>query len=163
MRLESISSAASEGKHLPWASEVCIVCFDAREKDGRIFSQKLPATMNRESLLLAAGFPLDCEASVHFGSSWALLGRYQMVTLAPGIMITIMPPHRLFRPGVSLQLMLLRTDRWVADPQVPDGVIGRSFMLLTDAMPVRLDAAHTTRDSFRQDVAEVLVLAAQFA
>ena len=56
-----------------------------------------------------------------------------------------------------MPIMLLRTDRWVADPHVPDEVVGRSFMLLTDAMPVRLDASCTTRDSFRQDVATVVV------
>ena len=55
-----------------------------------------------------------------------------------------------------MPIMLLRTDRWVADPHVPDEVVGRSFMLLTDAMPVRMDASHTTRDSFRQDVATTL-------
>ena len=142
---------------LPWAAGACIVCFDVREMDGRIFSLKLPSTMNRESLLLAAGFPLECEADVHLGSSWAPLRRYQIATLAPGIMVTIMPSQGLFRPGASLPIMLLRTDRWVADPHVPDEVVGRSFMLLTDAMPVRLDASCTTRDSFRQDVATVVV------
>ena len=41
---------------------------------------------------------------------------YQIATLAPGIMVTIMPSQGLFRPGASLPIMLLRTDRWVADP-----------------------------------------------
>ena len=52
--------------------------------------------------------------------------------------------------------MLLRVEHWVADPLVPTGDIGRSYYVLTDAIPARLDASATTRDSFRQDVAALL-------
>ena len=62
----------------------------------------------------------------------------------------------MFRPGVALPLMLLRTEGWIGDPALPADVVGRSFLVLTDTLPSRLDAVHTTRDSFRQDIAVLL-------
>ena len=39
---------------------------------------------------------------------------------------------------------------------MPADVVGRSFLVLTDTLPSRLDAVHTTRDSFRQVIAVLL-------
>ena len=94
--------------------------------------------------------------TVHYGSSWVPLRPYQCVTLVPGILISLVPPRSMFRPGVALPLMLLRTEGWIGDPALPADVVGRSFLVLTDTLPSRLDAVHTTRDSFRQDIAVLL-------
>ena len=55
------------------AGERCVVCFDSRECDHRIFCRMLPQRMNRESLLIAAGFSASCMHGVYFGSSWVPL------------------------------------------------------------------------------------------
>ena len=138
------------------AGERCVVCFDSRECDHRIFCRMLPQRMNRESLLIAAGFSASCMHGVYFGSSWVPLGPSQLVMLSQGVLISIVPTDRMFRPGVSLPLMLLRTEHWVADPNLPQGDFGRSYLVLTDAMPALLDARNTTRDTFRQAVADLL-------
>ena len=140
-----------------WAQDQAVVCLDARDCDGRIFARLLPIRMNRESLLLAAGFEHDSDICVHLGSSWLPLRPYQLVSLVAGALVSFLPPTSLFRPGVSLQRMLLRVDGWVADPDLPDLPVDRSFWILTDAMPARLLASDTSRDSFRKDVARVLV------
>ena len=52
--------------------------------------------------------------------------------------------------------MLLRTGGWIADPALPDTAGNRSFLVLTDTLPARLDARLTTRDSFRRDIVTLL-------
>ena len=52
-----------------WAADRCLVCLDLRAHDGRLFTRELPKNMNRESLLLAAGLPLEAPACVHYGSN----------------------------------------------------------------------------------------------
>ena len=139
-----------------WAAAHTVVCIDTREIDGRLFSLCLPERMNRESLLAAADLEQLHDVSVHIGSSWVPLRPWQLAHLVPGILVSFVPGHRMFRPGVSLQLMLLRRDGWVADPQVTGNLFERSFYVLTDAWPVRFLAEGCTRDTFRADLSAQL-------
>ena len=112
--------------------------------------------MNRESLITAAGLGHFHDVSVHVGSSWVPLRPWQLAHLVPGLLISFVPERRLFRPGVSLQLMLLRRDGWTADPLIPGNIFERIFYVLTDACPVSFHADGCNRDTFRAELAAEL-------
>ena len=120
------------------------------------FASACPERMNRESLITAAGLGHFHDVSVHVGSSWVPLRPWQLAHLVPGLLISFVPERRLFRPGVSLQLMLLRRDGWTADPLIPGNIFERIFYVLTDACPVSFHADGCNRDTFRAELAAEL-------
>ncbi|CAE6968585.1 unnamed protein product [Symbiodinium sp. CCMP2592] len=136
-----------------WAEDYNVVCIDARLCNGRIFSLLLPEYLKRESLLIAAGLDHFADTAVYVGDSWVQLGREQFGHLYCGVLITFAPQIALYRPGLHLQQMLLRTDTWTEAPAMPEHPPGRAIWVLTDAMPVCFDASNSNRANFRSELA----------
>ena len=136
--------------------DACIVCFDLRHIDGRLFCELIPDSMNRESLLLAAGFPVSSDTEVYVGDTWVPLANGQWTRLWAGLTVSFRLAGRIFWPGPSLQALLLRVRAGDAPPDIPVSSHGRNAWLLTDGMPVLFDLNTASRDHFRRDVAAAL-------
>ncbi|CAE7729788.1 unnamed protein product, partial [Symbiodinium necroappetens] len=136
-----------------WASSKTAVCMDTRLCDGRIFCIVLPGRFNRESLLRIAGIADLQGVEVYCGDSWVPLRAGELIDPPHGTLITFVPHTQLYRPGFSLQQMLLRHAGGNTQPEMPTGNIGRFFWILTDAWPVLFDARHATRDTFQAALA----------
>ena len=139
-----------------WASMHNAVCIDARACDGRIFSIVIPGGINRDSLLRAAGFDITGAFEMYYRDSWVPWRPNDWIDLEHGSLITILPSTQLYRPGLSLQQMLLQRAGRTEHPTLPTGNIGRFFWVPTDAMPCLFDARTVTRDNSRQELARLL-------
>eukprot|EP00439_Symbiodinium_sp_Y106_P031357 s772_g3.t1 len=139
-----------------WAGHKIAVCIDTRACDGRIFCVVLSGRYNRESLIAIAGLADEPGVAVYLGSSWVALRSGQLATLSHGLLVTILPVIQIFRPGESLQAMLLRRRNTRDAALLPRTAFGRLYWVLTDAWSFAFDASGCTRDSFRVELAASL-------
>ena len=128
-----------------WADTLHVACFDARGFGNRLWAVVVPERINRESLLAFAGLQSETNVEIYVGSSWVPLRPGELADTQPGVLITFMPGTALYRPGPSLQLMLLSADNWARDPFILAGPEGRYFFLLTDGGSFRAEVANALR------------------
>eukprot|EP00439_Symbiodinium_sp_Y106_P029292 s286_g3.t1 len=139
-----------------WADQVPVACIDARGLGDRLFAKPVSSRLTRESILLHVGMSADSGVDVHVGHAWAPLRRGEMAALAHGTLITLAPARVLFRPGPSLQVMLLGTQGWQEEPAIPAGPTEKHVYVLTDGLPITFSVATPRTGSFRAAVAQAL-------
>eukprot|EP00439_Symbiodinium_sp_Y106_P021368 s8422_g2.t1 len=139
-----------------WADQVPVACIDARGLGDRLFAKPVSSRLTRESILLHVGMSAGSGVDVHVGHAWAPLRRGEMATLAHGTLITLAPARVLFRPGPSLQVMLLGTQGWQEEPAVPAGPTEKHVYILTDGLPITFSVATPRTGSFKAAVAQAL-------
>ena len=111
---------------------------------------------NRESLLALAGFTATSGVAVYIGSSWVALLPGQVAAVSHGLLISPLPETQVYRPGESLQAMLLRRRSTRDVAQLSRTGFGRLYWVLTDAWAFAFDATECTRDTFKVELAAAL-------
>ena len=74
-----------------WLTDAVIVLFDCRRIEQGVFAARVSLSLNRESILLAAGLPPDMSVHVHVHGLLHPLSRGQRITMVPGMTISIVP------------------------------------------------------------------------
>ena len=141
-----------------WPSDRVVVILDCHRIDGRVFSIPLQSPMNRESLLLAAGFPPESTFGVFVHGLYRPLERGHLISLVTGMTIAFLYEGLGAPLSQDLGVMLLSTDWRDSDADLPGPPYhpGSHFRLLTDGMPTVFQVQDGRRSSFREDVAAAL-------
>ena len=139
-----------------WLRDHVVVFFDCHRVDARSFATKIPALLNRESILIAAGYDGRSMHNVFVHGLLQPLAPGQFITLYTGLLLTVAPRDQ-GAPGVfDLATRLQSRDGWSLDsfPPCPSWTPGSHFCILTDAWPVLVPVQDRRR--FREDVVSAL-------
>ena len=140
----------------PWEGGNIPICIDARQYDGRVFACVCPATVDRFTLLYAAGLagqPVD----VHSPFSEAPIGNDDDVQLHPGLCITLLPRGAEAPPILDIEVMLNFPMSWRRGPAYPVHTTTAHYCAVTEGGH-RLFSILPTRSWFyREDLAALLL------
>ncbi|CAE7641216.1 unnamed protein product [Symbiodinium sp. CCMP2456] len=138
-----------------WQITRPIVLIDCSRVGKSLFAILLFPRLNRESLLLAAGFPADADLEVYVHGLSRPLQIGQTITLTAGILVSLLPPFSGAPAVFDLQTKLELSSSWDprADIPGPGCVPGQFFWVLTDAQPTLFEVKAGRRGFFREDLA----------
>ena len=141
-----------------WLTEGVVVLFDCRRIEQGIFAAQVPHSLNRESLLLAAGLPADMPARVYVHGLLHPLTRQQRITLVPGMSVTVVPPLEGAPVCFDLPDRLVTSQGWNHEAELPGprNFFGTFFRVLTDAWPLNFQIRPGRRAHFRDDMIAAL-------
>ena len=141
-----------------WLTEHVIVLFDCRRIEQGVFAARVSHSLNRESILLAAGLPADMAVNVHVHGLLHPLSRGQRITMVPGMTISIVPPSERVPVGYDLADRLLTVEGWNHEAELPGptNFMGSYLRVLTDAWPLNFEVKPGRHAHFREDLAHAL-------
>ena len=141
-----------------WLQERPIVLLDCRRVNRTMFAKLLHGSLNRESLLRAAGLSCRSTWDVFVHGLLQPLGHGQRITLVSGMLITIVPCGCGAPATDAAEVLLTAGDSWDLDAVVtaPGGSPGQHFWLLTDGMTAVFEVRPGRRPTFKNDIAEHL-------
>ena len=141
-----------------WDAPGAVVIFDCRQISHTFFSAWVHASLNRESILLAAGFRADAEHQVFVHGLLQPLAVGQIITLFSGMVIVCAPVGTHAPATFDLPTMLQSRSDWKPQADVPGAghAPGTYFHILTDAGSQRFVVGSWRRQHFRSDLARQL-------
>ncbi|OLP82019.1 hypothetical protein AK812_SmicGene37367 [Symbiodinium microadriaticum] len=141
-----------------WLQERPVVLLDCRRVNRTMFAKLLHGSLNRESLLRAAGLSCRSTWDVFVHRLLQPLAHGQRITLVSGMLITIVPCGCGAPATDDAAALLTAGDSWDLDAVVtaPGGSPGQHFWLLTDGMPAVFEVRPGRRPTFKSDIAEHL-------
>ena len=141
-----------------WPTEQALVLMDCSRVTGVTFAVAVSQSLNRESLLHAAGLHRRQDIAVYVHGLANPIAQAQLVTLVNGMMVTFVPGFEGAPIGHELATMLLQDITWDSDVEVPEiSTTALSyFWVLTDAWAVLFEIAPDIRAEFRAELVEQL-------
>ena len=144
-----------------WLTDLVVVLMDCRLTQSGFFARTIPSRLNRESILVAAGFRHDDAISVHIEGRIRPLGIEERVALTHGHTIHFVPRYGDVPRCFELADMLLSPQGW--DPEAPmPGVqshLNSHFLILSDAGPFTLAITPRSFVDFKGALAEAVGVA----
>ena len=141
-----------------WLTDRPVVLLDCRRINQTMFAKLLHSSLNRESLLRAAGLSCRSTWDVYVHGLLHPLEHGQRITLVSGMLVTFVP-HGCGAPATyDAAALLTQGDSWDLDAVVtaPGGMPGQHFWLLTDGMPTIFEVRPGRRPTFKVDIASHL-------
>ena len=141
-----------------WLTDRPVVLLDCRRINQTMFAKLLHSSLNRESLLRAAGVSCQSPWDVYVHGLLHPLDYGQRITLVSGMVVTFVP-HGCGAPATyEAATLLAHGDSWDLDAVVtaPGGMPGQHFWLLTDGMPSIFEVKPGRRPTFKADIASHL-------
>ncbi|CAE7843801.1 eif3k [Symbiodinium necroappetens] len=139
-----------------WAGEGIIICIDARQYDGRVFSCACPLVADRFTILHAAGL-LGQPVDVHTPFLAEPVGEEEDLQLQLGLCITIMPRGQPPPPLLDIEVLLNFPLSWRRGPAFPVVPTSAYYCAATEGGH-RLFAIGPARSWFyREDLAALLL------
>ena len=141
-----------------WLNDRPVVLLDCRRINQTMFAKLLHSSLNRESLLRAAGVSCRSPWDVYVHGLLRPLEHGQRITLVSGMVVTFVP-HGCGAPATyEAATLLAQGDSWDLDAVVtaPGGAPGQHFWLLTDGMPAIFEVKPGRRPTFKADIASHL-------
>ena len=141
-----------------WLTDRPVVLLDCRRINQTMFAKLLHSSLNRESLLRAAGVSCRSTWDVYVHGLLHPLEHGQRITLVSGMVVTFVP-HGCGAPATyEAAALLAQGDSWDMDAVVtaPGGMPGQHFWLLTDGMPTIFEVKRGRRPTFKVDIASHL-------
>ena len=144
-----------------WLTDLVVVLMDCRLTQSGLFARTVHSRLNRESILVAAGFRHDDAISVHIEGRIRPLGIDERVALTHGHTIHFVPRYTDVPRCFELADMLLTSQGW--DPEAPmPGIqshLNSHFLILSDAGPFTLAITPRSFVDFKGVVAEAVGVA----
>ena len=141
-----------------WESDVAVVLLDCRPVNDVFFAAWAAKSLNRESLLLAAGFRATDTHHVFVHGLVQPLAAWQTIALFSGMVVTFTPAGVHSPATYDFPTMLLQQVDWSAHAEVPGAAHapGVYFHVLTDAGAQMFAVGQWRRQQFREDLAAQL-------
>ena len=141
-----------------WLMDLVVVLMDCRLTQSGFFARTVHSRLNRESILVAAGFRHDDAISVHIEGRIRPLGIDERVVLTHGHTTHFVPRYGDVPRCFELANMLLSQQGW--DPAVPmPGIqshLNSHFLILSDAGPFTLEIMPRSFVDFKGALAEAV-------
>ena len=137
---------------------VAVVLLDCRPVNDVFFAAWVAKSLNRESLLLAAGFRATDTHHVFVHGLVQPLAAWQTIALFSGMVVTFTPAGVHSPATYDFPTMLLQQVDWSAHAEVPGAAHapGVYFHVLTDAGAQMFAVGQWCRQQFREDLAAQL-------
>ena len=141
-----------------WQTSQPIVFFDCSRVNQTLFACAVSPSLTRESILLAAGRGPHEQYAVYVHGLSQPLQQGQRISLANGMLISLVPVGYGAPATYELADSLLDAACWHADPDLPGPSVipGRHFWVLTDALPICFTVGDGRRPHFKDDLAALL-------
>ena len=141
-----------------WQAETVVVLFDCRRSNECLFACVVHRLLSRESLLIAAGFPMDAALHVYVHGLIHPLSVDQKITLKSGMTVCIVPRAEGAPICYDLASRLATDEGWDADAPIPGPRthFESHFYVLADGRPFPFSIARGRRPHFREDLAHSL-------
>ena len=138
-----------------WQSYTVVILVDCRRYNGCMFARAVPHSLNRESLMQAAGLPADEAVHVYVHGLIQPLALDQRITLLHGMTVSFVPRTENGPASHDLADMLLSNDGWDSIVPIPGprAHINSHCYLLTDTRHFTMAIQADRRSEFREDVA----------
>ncbi|CAE7940187.1 unnamed protein product, partial [Symbiodinium sp. KB8] len=139
-----------------WQSYTVVILVDCRRYNGCMFARAVPHSLNRESLMQAAGVPADEAVHVYVHGLIQPLALDQRITLLHGMTVSFVPRTENGPASHDLADMLLSNDGWDSIVPIPGprAHINSHCYLLTDTRHFTMAIQADRRSEFREDVAQ---------
>ena len=144
-----------------WLTDLVVVLLDCRLVQSGFFARTIPSRLNRESILVAAGFRHDDAISVHIEGRIRPLGIDERVVLTHGHTIHFVPRYGDVPMCFELDDMLLSSQGWDPDAPMPgiQSHLNSHFLILSDAGPFTLEITPRSFADFKGTLAEAVGVA----
>ena len=141
-----------------WQLDTATVIFDCRAVQAGFFARAVPRYLNRESLLVAAGFRGEDPISVHVDGLFRPLGIDQRTNMKTGQTVQLVHRYADGPDCFDLEDMLSSGRGWDTEASIP-GVqshFNSHFLILSDAGPFTFEVTPSAFVSFKEALARSL-------